>query len=129
MTDDKPFRFLNSIFDKKEHLVRTDQDAADYEKMAFLTRRGLSQHLDAIFYANEMNLYAPLPGKMEYDYFYHSIRKMKRGYPKWPKKPKTEQVEMLMDYYKVNRKKAEEYLNILSKNDLAQIKTSMELGG
>lgn len=126
---DSPFRFLNSFFDKKEYLLATEEDEKEYEKIAFLTRRGLSQHLDCILYANEMNIHAPLPGRMEYDYFWHSIRKMRRGYPKWPKKVKGEDIEIVMTYFQVNHHRAEEYLNILSKGQLARMKSSMEIGG
>ena len=84
--------------------METDHDRKDYN--AFLTNRGLSQHIDAVMYANEMNQFNHLDPDIQYEYLFRVVRKMKRPFQSWPKIPKSSDVELIADHYKVNLKRA-----------------------
>lgn len=127
MADNNPFRFLTSIQESKEYLMNTEQDEKEYN--SFLMARGLSYYIDSILYVNEISLYPDIPNKFHYDYLFHSIRKMKRKYSKWPKKIKDEELRMIMEFYQVNRRKAEDYQLLLTDEQLKDIEISMEKGG
>lgn len=126
MSDDA-FRFVNSILETKKYVMHTDMDEKDYQP--FITNRALSQHIDSIMYANEINQYSNLSNKMQYDYYFHAIRKMKRKFAKWPKKVKDDGVDLVMEYFQISRQKAEEYMMVLSNEDLDKIQDSMVKGG
>lgn len=111
MTEEKesPFRFLNSIMNG-DRIVFDDDQEKEYKKVAFLTNRGLSQHADAIMYVNEINQLPHLTPKMQYDYLYRSIRKMKRPFRKWAKGPDLKDIKLIQRAYGYNEKRAKEIL-------------------
>lgn len=127
MAEDNPFRFANSILFTKEYLMNSEEDERSY--VPFLINRALSYHLDCIFYVYEIAKQPNMPNKWAYDYYFHSIKKMKRKFTKWPKKEKDETVQLLMQYYQVNRKRAEEYKALLDNAQIVLIMNEMEKGG
>jgi trimethylamine:corrinoid methyltransferase-like protein len=92
------------------------------EYVPFIVNRGLSFSSDTILYANEMNLNPNTDKRMQYDYLYNSVRRRKR-YDKWMKQGEQDEeaIEAIMLVYKVSRKRAFEYLNIIPKEKLASI--------
>lgn len=122
-----PFRFANDILKDKKYIMNTEQDEKDYNP--FLINRALSYHIDCILYAEQMAMRRDIPNKWAYDYYFHAIRPMKRRFMKWPKKEKDEMTQLLMQYYNVNRRRAEEYQNLLTESQIASIKEDMEKGG
>lgn len=123
-----PFRFINSILKTKEYQMETQYDEKEYSSI--FTNIALSQHIDTILHANELNqLYQILSPKMHYDYLFHSIRQMKRPFRKWAKKKdEDETIAILMEYYQVNKIRAKEYLNLLNKEELESILIDSEKG-
>lgn len=116
------FDALNNISAEKE---RKDFHEDDY--IPFLINKGLSYHPDTILYANEMNIRGNMPKAWHYDYLHASIRKRKR-YSKWHKPEKDDNVSLLMEYYKYSRKKAEQALEVLTEDQLDQIRAKMNYG-
>lgn len=124
-----PFRFLKSILTTKEYQLNSEYDEKEYSSI--FHNIGLSQHLDAVLYANEMNInWLSLTPKMNYDYYFGSIRQMKRRFGKWAKKKINEEdLQLVMDYFQTNRHVAEEYLRVLlADNKLKEIKALVEKG-
>jgi hypothetical protein len=115
MTDTSPFRFLKSIMDTKEHL-----DPDNYNP--FFTNRGLSQHIDALMYAQEMNLNHSLPPSLQYEYLFHSIRKMRRPIKKWAKSKDQDDIDLIQTHFACNKQRAAEIAEILPKEQLKAIK-------
>ena len=107
---ESPFRFLNSILSGRVPLVMTEDDEKEYKKVVFLTNRGLSQHPDLIFYANEINKFSNLPAKMQYDWLFSVVEKKKRPFKKWAKGPKDEDVKLIQEHYEYNERRAKEVL-------------------
>ena len=113
-TNDSPFVYMNNISNK------TYPDKLD-NYSPFLTNLGFSQRQDAVLYANEMNKYSNLPIEAQFDFYYYSLPK-KNYFAKWAKKVKTEDTEMIMEYFKVSYKVAKQYEKILQDKQIQQIK-------
>lgn len=99
------------------------------EYVPFLVNKALANHIDCIFYVDEMNNRPNLDKKLQYDYYFYSLKKYKRKYSKWMKDIKSKDVLMVMAYYNCNYKKAKEYNNILTKEQLQVISTYLDTGG
>ncbi len=95
----------------------------------FLINRALSYHFDCILHANAMNMVHALDKEMQFDYYINSIRSKKRSFKRWHKRPKEEAVAAVMEYYKYSRIKAEEALNVLSNDQIDEIKKRISKGG
>ena len=78
--------YLNTINQTKQYLM--DEDPG-WEKNypAYVINKCMSQHMDTIMYANEMNQYQGLDKKLQYDFFINIVRPRKRFSP-WGKKQK-----------------------------------------
>ena len=121
------FRFPNSILLTKEYLLYSEYDEKQYP--AFFVNRALSQHIDCLMLANEMNMHSDLSNRMQYDYFFHGVRKMKRKYGKWGKRKADDDLQTIVDYYNYSVSKAREVKNLFLSDQLKQMKESMETGG
>tara|TARA_B100001750_G_scaffold119063_1_gene94445 strand:+ start:939 stop:1313 length:375 start_codon:yes stop_codon:yes gene_type:complete len=120
-----PFDFVKSITYTKQDIMN-DLNKSEYE--SFLVNRALSYYQDCILYANEMNRRFELEVRLQYHYLLNTIRKRKR-FAKWQKPLKIDDLKIVMEYYQVSRAKAEEYLNILSENNIAILRKKMNKGG
>ena len=94
----------------------------------YIVNRCMSGHLDAIMFANEMNMYNFLPKKMQYDFFINILRTKKRFSP-WLRKDTIKDIDYVKRYYGYSNEKAKQALNILTKEQLAFIKSKFETGG
>ena len=134
-----PFDFLSSINEKKSYLFEgatadnsgeaADLNSIDRQYTPFMVNRGLSYFVDTILLANEMNSRPGLSSKMQYDFYYHSVRKKKR-FSKWFKKAKdSKDIELIKKAYNYNRERAEEALELLTEKDIKQLREYMNTGG
>jgi len=115
-----PFDFIKSI-NEKNYIVLDKLNEKQY--VAFVVNRGLSQFLDCVPYVEKMNLYHKLSPKMQYDYLFHAVRKTKR-FSAWAKESKYEHLDVIIDYYQVNKSKA---LSILDRLSEEQVNTIVKL--
>ena len=76
--------WLNSINLTKKNLIDEDP-SIEKDYPPYIINRCFSGHLDAIMFANEMNMYSFLPKKMQYDFFINILRTKKRFSP-WLRK-------------------------------------------
>ena len=120
------FDYLNSINDTKKDIMVDDIAEKDYN--AFMVNRGLSYYNDTVIYANEMNKYAHIDSRMQYDFLKQIIRKRKR-FSKWNKADKSADVEVIKKYYGYSRDKAYQVLSILTKDQLDVIRKKISKGG
>ena len=125
MPDDStnPFTFVNDILQHKKNIIRNsdDPELAESFYSPYLTNKALSFYVDTIFYANEMNQHPSLDKLLQYDFLLNSVRAYKRKYA-WTKDVKNEELQLISDYYKINLKRAEEYLKILTTEQINEIK-------
>jgi len=124
MSDKYDWRYENSINNDKNYLeVNTEE-----KYVPGRTNKVLSNYIDTVLYSNCMNLNRHLDDKLQYDYLFHSIKKRKRFFKKNKHKP-FDDLSLISDYYKYNRKKSEQALKVLSKEQIIIIKDKLQKGG
>ena len=123
-----PFDYLNSInFDKTD--LMKDDPLAEQKYPAFMVNRGLSYFPDTIMFANQMNGFAHLDSKLQYQFYLYGISKRRR-FSKWAKKdPQSDILRAVMDYYKYSEERALEAISILSDEQITIIEEKMNKGG
>ena len=121
----KPFDLINSITYKKD-IVMNNSNEGSYNP--FITNRSLSQIIDCILLANEMNQRHHIDNKLQYDYLINRIRPRKR-FKKWDKKQDNENIQLIKDYYSCNNDKARVTLSLLSEQHLNIIRQKLNKGG
>ncbi len=119
--------WLNSINYSKKNLIDEDPDL-EKKYPAYIINRCMSGHLDAIMYANEMNLYHNLSSKLQYDFLLNILRSKKRFSP-WVKKEELKNLDYVKRYYGYSDEKAKQVLPLLSKEQLTFIQEKLERGG
>jgi hypothetical protein len=119
--------YLNSINLNKNYLM--DEDPL-WEKNypVYVINRCMSQHLDTVMYANEMNQCSHLDKKLQYDFFINIVR-IKKRYSPWIRKDKIKDLDVVKSYYKYSDEKAEQALKILRQDQINFIKKKLETGG
>jgi len=121
-----PFDYVNALtFTKKDIMVDRQ---AEREYAPFITNRTLSYHQDCIMYANEINRRHHLDSRLQFHYFLNTLRKRKR-FAKWIKPNVLEDMKVIQSYYGCSKSKAEEYLNILSSEQIVELNERMKKGG
>jgi hypothetical protein len=120
-----PFDFVKSITYTKEDIMH-DLNESEYEP--FLVNRALTYYQDCILYANEMNRRFEVSNRLQYHYLLNTIRKRKR-FAKWIKPEQIDDLRIVMKYYSISREKAEEYLTILSDQEITILRKKMNKGG
>jgi len=116
-----PFDYVKSI-NQKDYMF----DLSGY--VPYLTNRAFGMHIDTILLAEEMNQYHQLSPELQYDFYYHTVRKGKRfGFPKKSEDP--EHLEEICLYFNYSKQKAIEALQLLTPEDIQSIKKSMDKGG
>ena len=121
----KPFDLINSITYKKDIVINNSNEGS-YNP--FITNRSLSQFIDCILLANEMNQRHHIDNKLQYDYLINRIRPRKR-FKKWDKKQDNENIQLIKDYYSCNNDKARVTLSLLSEQHLNIIRQKLNKGG
>ena len=129
------WRYENSINSGKEQLKLNEQE---FKYNQWRTNSSLSNYVDTLLYVNEMNMYHFITNQMHYDYLFNSVRKTKRYGKKKTKEDKrleqeikkeNEKISLIQEYYKYNRTKSKELLNVLSDEQLNYIRKRLEKGG
>ena len=121
MTKSSPFDAVKAINQKFEI-----DDLSAYNP--YLTNRAFSYHLDTVLLAEEMNQYSGLGVELQYDFYYHSVRKANRfGFP--PNPQDDVHLELVMDYFQYSKQKAIEALRVLTLDDINDIIISTTKGG
>jgi|694.fasta_scaffold01222_42 hypothetical protein len=122
-----PFEFVKSINEKTGNILEQNSDL-EKAYTPFLVNRGLSFTPDTILSANEMNAAPFLDKRMQYDYLYSTVRKKKR-YAKWIKAEQDDLEDLVVEHFQVSRRRAAEYLALLTDRDLQEIKERNNKGG
>lgn len=121
-----PFEYVKAINHTKENLVATEDGERQYNP--FIVNRALSQHLDTLFFANEMNSYPMLDKHMQFTFLINSVRPRKR-YGTWAKSVKVENLDVIKKWYKYSTEKALQVLPLLTDKQILAIKKRLRTGG
>jgi hypothetical protein len=123
------FEFLDSINVGTRIELNEDDPFKDY--VPFQINNGLSQHMDTVMLANEMNKRPWISKDMQYAFLANVVTKKKR-FGKWAKADSVanqEDIDMVAQHYQINKDKAVEYLKVLKPQDLLEIKNQNDRGG
>jgi hypothetical protein len=118
-----PFELIKSISNDKKDILENEKD---YN--AFMVNRGLSYFPDTVIYANEMNKFHHLDGRLQYQFLINTIRKRNR-FSKWNKSIESENISAIKQYYGYSNEKARDVLPLLSNENLKTIRGRIQHGG
>ena len=118
-----PFELIKSISNDKKDILENEKD---YN--AFMVNRGLSYFPDTVIYANEMNKFHHLDGRLQYQFLINTIRKRNR-FSKWNKSIESENISAIKQYYGYSNEKARDVLPLLSNENLKYIRGRIQHGG
>ena len=121
-----PFDFIKAINDSKD--VMKNDPFAEKDYIPFLVNRGLSFFQDTILQVNEMNRNHFLDNKLQFDYLINNIRPRKR-WSKWLKPDKIDNLELVKAYFGFGNEKAKEALEVLTNENIEDIKSKLAKGG
>lgn len=119
--------WLNSINQTKKNLI-DENPLSENEYPPFVINKCLSGHIDCLMYSNEMNINHNLDKKLQYDFFINILRTKKRFSP-WIRKDIVKDLDYVKKYYGYNNEKAQQALNILTKDQINFIRNKFEIGG
>ena len=125
-----PFDYVNTLTTTKVNMMRDSENDTLAEKAyePWLVNKALSYFPDTILHANLMNQYHHLDKRPQYECLINSIRHKKR-FAKWVKNASNEELELVCAYYKCNRVIGQEYLSLLSSEQLDIMKKQQDTGG
>lgn len=121
-----PFEYLNAINYTKQDIMVDDIAEKGYN--AFMVNRGLSYFNDTVLMANEMNQYAHLDNRLQFDFLINIVRKKKR-FSKWAKAKSSSDVEVIKEYYGYSNEKARQVYDLISVDQMEELKKKVYKGG
>ena len=121
-----PFDFIKAINESKD--VMKNDPFAEKDYIPFLVNRGLSFFQDTVIQVNEMNRNHFLDNKLQFDYLINNIRPRKR-WSKWLKPEKIDNLELIKLYFGFGNEKAKDALEVLTNEDIEEIKSKLAEGG
>jgi len=121
--------YLKAINETKENLLDTNDITWEKKYPPYVINRCMSMFYDTVMHSNEMNGLHFLPKRMQFHYFINSIRKKRRFGGKWLSQTKLKNLALIKEYYGYSNSKAKEALNILSENQIENIKIKLIKGG
>ena len=121
-----PFDYLNAInYTKKDIMV---DDIAEKQYNPFMVNRGLSYFQDTVLMANEMNQYAHLDNRLQFDFLINIVRKRKR-FSKWNKPEVATDLDVIKEYYGYSNEKARMVHNLLTDDQITELRRKVFKGG
>ena len=121
-----PFDYVKAAsYSKKDIMV---DDIAEKAYTPYIVNRALSYHLDTVLFANEMNINHNMDNRLQFDFYINSIKKRNR-FSKWHKVIDDNDVDIVKSAFNYNKKRAEEVLSLLSKDQIQSLKNRMNIGG
>ena len=126
-----PFDYVNSILlDKKIKMRGTENDQLmEAGFNPWLTNNALSYHEDTILIANIVNQYHQLPKRAQYELLMATVRPKRRQFKKWAKTVEDSDLALICEVYNCNKQVGQQYLSILSPEQVAIIGESRSTGG
>ena len=120
--------YLKSINISKEPLMDSEDHFIEKDYVPFVVNRCLSFFPDTILQTNEMNIRCQSDKKMQFDFLRGAIRKSNR-YSPWIKETLPDDIDVIKEYFNFNNRKSKEALDILSEEQIQQIKNKLSKGG
>lgn len=123
-----PFDWLNNINGSTQSIWEVG--ISDKEYNSYMVNRGLSQFRDTVLFAQVMNEKSQyLSPQMQYDFYRLGITHKKKRFAKWHKPDKLEQIEMLARHFDLSIRIMENYVSLLSDEQIIEILNTLDQGG
>ena len=113
-----PFDFVKAINEKKP----VDNPGL-YNP--YIGNLAFSQSMDSVLLANEMNVLHGLPPEAQFEFLYQALP-ARRRWGKWYKANEHPHLQLVMDHYKYSKEKALEALQVLTQENIRDIKALHE---
>jgi hypothetical protein len=96
-----------------------------------MINRFFSNHYDTIMIAHEMNSMAAskIPKKWAFDFYKFAIKSKKKRFSAWAKSSSSADILTVSNYYKCSKQIAEQYLKVLTQDDIKELEAKMFRGG
>lgn len=120
--------FLKSINTEKNNLLRGADSATVKSYPSFVVARSLSYHQALIPLLDTLNECSKATPLQHYEFLLYTIPVAKR-FAKWSKPSLSEDREFVARTYGVSENIAEEYIKILSEEQIEKIRRSFDEGG
>jgi hypothetical protein len=120
--------YLNSINFTKKDLMKSEDKEWIKKYPAFIINKILSGFQDTVMLVNEVNRNHFLDKDMQYQFLLNSIRSKKRFSP-FLRASKLKDIECVKEFYGYSNEKAKSALDILTKDQLKNIKEKLYKGG
>ena len=125
--------FFKSLDTKDVYLMNKNEYPTaekEYDSLSFVVNKGYSQREQTLPLSQEMNVLYHLDSKQKYDFYYYMVpKKNKQQWNPWVKKLKVDNIDIIKEYYKCSTKKAIEYSEILTDDDMKIIESRLYKGG
>ena len=121
--------YLSAINYNKVNLLDGNDITWHKKYPPYVINRCLSQHVDTIMMANEVNQRHGLDKRLQFHFLLNSIRKRKRFGGKWITTSKSKNLEFIKKYYGYSNSKAKVALDTLTKKQIEFIKLKLDKGG
>ena len=118
--------YLKTINYTKENIMSVDP-LTETKYPPFIVNKSLSYFTDTVLHANEMNRYAHLDNRLQYEYYLNAVRKRKR-FSRWDKNNKSEKFDLIKEYYGYSDRKVNEVMDLISDKELEEIKELVDTG-
>ena len=120
--------YLNAINHTKERLLDSEDEEWEKKYPPFVVNKCVYPFQDTIMLVNEINQLPHLDKKLQFDFLLNSVRSRKRFTP-WLKANKLDNLEDVKEYYNYSNYKAKQALDILTDEQIAEIKKKLYKGG
>lgn len=107
---------------------KKDIAPSNKDYVPFLINKALSYHSDCLFNANEMNCLPALDKRYQYLFFLNSVRAARRPFAKWVKTVKKQDLQAVKMYFGYGDREALLALNVLTEDQLVDIRTRTNIG-
>ena len=118
--------YLKTINYTKENIMSVDP-LTETKYPPFIINKSLSYFTDTVLHANEMNRYAHLDNRLQYEYYLNAVRKRKR-FSRWDKNNKSEKFDLIKEYYGYSDRKVNDVMDLISDEELGEIKQLLDTG-
>lgn len=117
---------IPSILNTKQDVLTDDDSIKEYN--SYVVNKALSNYVDCVMFANEMNKNYQLHSRAQYDYLINSIRASKRSFAKWFKPEKQSDLEAIKLFFGYSDRKAREAIKLLTEEQITSIRIKTTIG-
>ena len=118
---------IPAILQKKVEVFSNNPEA-EKSYIPFIVNRALSQHSDTILLANQMNMAHHVDKDLQISFYLNTVQARKRPFVRWTKPLKNEDLQAVMQYYGYSYRKAVDAIEILTTEQITDIKQRVFTG-